>query len=106
MLQMGCESKLTKMQNQIDNQDGVSSVIDHNEMDWEEAILNESNFLDTTKSFQEFFYGNCHLRAGGGLLTQGAFSPQFPHLVIIKGIGCSRDKKTDGTSTISRSPKI
>ena len=39
--------------NQIDNQDGVSSAVAHNEIDWEGAISNNNNLIDTTKPFQE-----------------------------------------------------
>ena len=42
-------NKNYKKKTQIDSQDGDSSVVAHSEIDFEEAVLNYSNFLDTTK---------------------------------------------------------
>ena len=36
--------------NYIDKQDGISSAGAHQKFDWEEAMLNNNNFLATTKS--------------------------------------------------------
>ena len=63
---MKINKKNTK--NKINNQDCVSSAVAHNKIDWEEAILNDSNLLDNTKPFQEFFF------TGTVIYERGAFN--------------------------------
>ena len=62
--------------NHIENLIEVSSVGPHYEVDWEEGILSDNNFLATTKTFQEHFFDGSHFFRsnfinGGGCLTRG-----------------------------------